>query len=239
MERIYWMEIPRRNHGLIDLSTVGEILSQHPDYITDVTKYLQRSKHFTSDTIYWDKIYQRNNRDVAWYTEHPCKLLLELTKTYRSVRILEIGSGFGTNAVALAQLGNQVTAVEIAEEAIKLSEQLAKKHNVYVNFVEGNFGIDDLNLKDFDLVIDRCVFHADPKNFVSAVRQSLKQKGRWISIVHSGPKTDEWGIIPSLTVEQLIERVDPLFKIESILRNQIEINRISIPVLVVQATARD
>lgn len=220
------------------LFEIAEILQQHPEYASDIARYLQRSKNFTSDTIYWDKIYQRNTHEVAWYTENPCRLLLELVREYKPCRVLEIGSGFGTNAVALAKIGHYVTAVEIAEEAIRLSKLLSDKHNVSIDFVEGNFGIDTLDLNNFDLVIDRCVFHADPTNFVSAVKQSLKPDGRWISIVHSGPRTDEWGAIPSLTVEQLIERIDPLFKIESILKNKIEINRISIPVLVVQARVR-
>lgn len=219
----------------MNLSIIAEILKQDPEWITEILKYVEQSKNANGDTQ-WDKIYQRNNDDIAWYTVDPCQVLLDQITDYQPCRILEVGSGFGVNSIALAKLGHQVTAIDISGSVILLSKFLAQKQNVSVNFIEGNFGVDNLDLRDFDLVIDRCVFHADPTNFVPTVKQSLKPGGSWISIVHSGPKTNEWGVIPSMTVEQIVERLEPMFNVASICKNQIAINRAEIPVLVVHST---
>ena len=54
------------------------------------------------------------------------------------MHILEIGSGTGSAAVAMAEQGAEVTGIEVEEAALTVARQLCKLHGVQVQFLCAN-----------------------------------------------------------------------------------------------------
>lgn len=99
--------------------------------------------------------------DTPWDSGVPSKQLQSLLSEglIKPCRAFEIGCGTGTNAIYLAQAGFDVTAVDLAEEAIKAAKSKAEKLGVKVNFIQA----DVLALPDvgppFPFVFDRGTYH--------------------------------------------------------------------------------
>ena len=53
-------------------------------------------------------------------------------------RILEVGCGYGTFSVALAQLGAQVTGLDISKRAMKIAKEISEKLNVKIDMIQGD-----------------------------------------------------------------------------------------------------
>jgi SAM-dependent methyltransferase len=96
-------------------------------------------------------------------------------------RALDLGCGPGTQAVALARSGFDVTASDISWSAIEAAQKLAEAEGVDIAF-----HVDDiLNSRidgPFDLVIDRGVFHCfaenpDQQAYLTTVRRLLSPGG--------------------------------------------------------------
>lgn len=91
---------------------------------------------------------------------------------------LDLGCGPGTQAVALAQHGFQVTASDVSASAIDAARKLAETEGVNIEFHIDNLLESQLN-GPFDLVIDRGVFHcfADQTSrqaYLTTIRRLLK-----------------------------------------------------------------
>ncbi|MEZ4656462.1 MAG: methyltransferase domain-containing protein [Caldilineaceae bacterium] len=63
--------------------------------------------------------------------------LLRAMPRINNAIVLEVGSGKGEFAVALAKLGAQVTGIDIGDDLIALSQMVAKLNNVYCHFRVG------------------------------------------------------------------------------------------------------
>ncbi|GAB6067557.1 hypothetical protein JCM13664_08750 [Methylothermus subterraneus] len=98
----------------------------------------------------------------------------------RSGRVLDLGTGPGTQAVALAKRGFEVVAVDISATAVEQAQQRAEREGVKVDF-----RVDDIlhtRLKGpFDLVLDRGVFHGFAPQmhgrYLAAVSRLLRPGG--------------------------------------------------------------
>jgi SAM-dependent methyltransferase len=79
-------------------------------------------------------------------------------------RALELGCGTGTNAVALAQRGWQVTAIDFSWQAVQAARRKARQAGVTVRFLRRDATrLDDLP-GPFDLAVDIGCFHSlDPQ----------------------------------------------------------------------------
>ena len=102
---------------------------------------------------------------------------LEITEA----SILDIGCGPGTQAVALAQQGFDVTAGDVSWSAVESARRLAEAEKVTIDF-----HVDDVlesNLAGpFDLILDRGVFHcfadaADQQAYLATVKRLFKPEG--------------------------------------------------------------
>ncbi len=116
------------------------------------------------EPIEWEKFYfDTDTEKMPWYyPELDPDLEAALSKMkIRSGRALDIGTGPGTQAMALAGLGFEVTATDISAEAIRLCRDKARIKGLSVRFY-----VDDiLHSKvtpDFDVIFDRGCFHALP-----------------------------------------------------------------------------
>lgn len=99
--------------------------------------------------------------DTPWDSGVPSEHLKSLlTEEFiKPCRMLEVGCGTGTNAIFLAQSGFDVTAVDIAEEAINRAKVKADQAGVNVRFLQA----DVTELRDvgppFPFVFDRGTYH--------------------------------------------------------------------------------
>lgn len=106
----------------------------------------------------WNQRYIDAN--TPWDTGVPSGHLKSLlTEGFiKPCRVLELGCGIGTNAIFLAQSGFDVTAVDLAEEAIKRARMKADEAGVKVNFLQADVtSLPDLGL--FSFAFDRGTYH--------------------------------------------------------------------------------
>jgi len=96
-------------------------------------------------------------------------------------KALDIGSGPGTQAVALAKRGFAVTASDVSYTAIESARLLAEAEQVDIEFHVDDVLNSSLN-GPFDLILDRGIFHCfdkpdDQQAYLSTVQRLLKADG--------------------------------------------------------------
>lgn len=83
----------------------------------------------TNSKTWWEERYQKSNGFI--YSKEPSKFLMDyLDLIPRGGKILEIASGEGRNAVALAVKDFDVTAIDYAESAMARAKKLATESGI-------------------------------------------------------------------------------------------------------------
>jgi cyclopropane fatty-acyl-phospholipid synthase-like methyltransferase len=131
----------------------------------------------------WENVYRYGQiENMPWYSaglDEDIKNALVKLKIAKA-KILDLGTGPGTQAVALAKMGYQVTATDVSESAIAKALSLANKEDVFIDFV-----IDDILathlIPFYDVIIDRGVFHAfsldEHDEYLSSINRLLDGGG--------------------------------------------------------------
>lgn len=83
---------------------------------------------------------------------HPTPFLLEWLDHIPVGRALDVATGTGRNALALAQAGFEVDAVDISAVAIDRARAEVERRGLKVHWVVGDLGIDALPGEDYDLI---------------------------------------------------------------------------------------
>ncbi len=129
----------------------------------------------------WEEYYRENELEtMPWYREgldHDFNdKIKELNIT--SGMVLDLGSGPGTQSIALAKMGFKVTGIDISETAVKKANEKAKNEGLAINFLHD----DILNIhitENFDLILDRGCFHVldplDRQKYVNNINKLLNQ----------------------------------------------------------------
>ena len=96
-------------------------------------------------------------------------------------KALELGCGTGTNAVAMAQRGWQVTAVDFSARAIQHARRKARQARARIHFLRRDASrLDDMT-GPFDFALDIGCFHslkpAARSRYVSALTRLLRPQG--------------------------------------------------------------
>jgi cyclopropane fatty-acyl-phospholipid synthase-like methyltransferase len=132
---------------------------------------------------HWDELYQEQEiESMPWFNpeldEDLENALDELG--LRSGRVLDLGTGPGTQAIHLARRGFDVTATDISEAAIHLAREKAKKHVLEITWEQDDIFDTRLN-RQFDLIFDRGCFHVlapeRREDYVRTVSDLLKTGG--------------------------------------------------------------
>lgn len=121
----------------------------------------------------WDQRYI--NSDTPWDSGIPSqhlKSFLDEDKV-KPGRALELGCGTGTNAISLAQLGFEVTAVDLSTAALERAREKATQAKVKINFVEADVtAMPDLG-GPFPFIFDRGTYHIVRKVNLSGFQTML------------------------------------------------------------------
>jgi phosphatidylglycerol:prolipoprotein diacylglycerol transferase len=146
----------------------------------------------------WKELYEKGDIEkLPWFSEKLDKDLdaalgrLDLTKG----RVLDLGTGPGTQAIALAKRGFDVTGADLSPAAIDYAKKRAKKEDAKVDFVVDDV-LDSKLEGPFDVVFDRGCFHVLPperrKDYVATVKKLLADKGRLMlkTFSHEQPGTE-------------------------------------------------
>lgn len=131
---------------------------------------------------YWEGVYRNNAPEaLPWFNPKlDANLGGALRRLKRKGKFLSLGEGPGTQAIALAKMGFQVTATDISETAISLAEQRARRENVRVEFVLDD--ITDSALRGrYANILDRGCFHSlEPHlrgRYLENVHRLLAERG--------------------------------------------------------------
>lgn len=111
----------------------------------------------------------------------------------RTKKILELGAGGGQTAIALAELGHDVSMVELLEESVLHAQKLSHQMKVELQIQQGDFYEIDYK-SNFDLI---CYFDSFGIGTDEDQRRLLKRIGTWLKpkgcvIIEAGA-TWYWG----------------------------------------------
>lgn len=138
----------------------------------------------------WDKIagpyckrYEISTDVVHYGPLCPGEDKLHLLGDIKGKTVIDLGCGGGQNAVALAKMGAEVTAVDFSQEQIKLAENLASELNASIDFITGEISdLSRLPESTFEIAISACAIAYVPdieSTFAEAFR-ILKPGGKFI-----------------------------------------------------------
>jgi 2-polyprenyl-3-methyl-5-hydroxy-6-metoxy-1,4-benzoquinol methylase len=127
-------------------------------------------------TEHWNQRYETGS--TPWDSGLPSAELRRVIDgaDIQPCRVLELGCGTGTNAILLAQLGFEVTAVDLSPLAIEQAEAKAQQTGVEVAWICGDVCSIDKPDEEFPLVFDRGCFHCIRRDIsVDAILKTLEQ----------------------------------------------------------------
>ncbi len=146
----------------------------------------------------WKELYVTGDIEkLPWFTE---KLDADFaaaldSRDIKTGKALDLGSGPGTQSIALAKRGLDVTGSDLSPAAVDYAKKRAEKEDAKVTFV-----VDDiLETKlegPFDIVFDRGCFHTLPperrKDYAAVVKKLVKADGWFFlkTFSHAQPGTE-------------------------------------------------
>ena len=110
------------------------------------------------------------------------KKIRKLVPDFNQIKILDIGAGNGRHSIYLAELGAEVTAIDISVTAIALASEQSKINNTNIQFIVGDIANKlPLNSESIDICIDylasNSLFLIERNNFINELHRILKPNG--------------------------------------------------------------
>ena len=143
----------------------------------------------------WDDLYAKNSvESMPWYSANlDPDVYSELDESDHRGRFLDIGTGPGTQAIALSKMGFSVTGSDLSENAIKKASLLGGS----VRFVVDDILNTKLEKRSFDYILDRGCFHVlspeDRSTYVKNVSLLLDDSGVLFLKVFSDKEPRQFG----------------------------------------------
>ena len=131
----------------------------------------------------WERLYEeRDVETLPWFYPGLDPDFAAAIERYHisSGEMLDLCTGPGTQAIAMAERGFKVTAMDIAGTAVKKACMMAKDEGLEIDFQQDNI-LDSRLMRAFDVIFDRGCFHVFPPNrrreYVPAVSRLIKHDG--------------------------------------------------------------
>lgn len=131
----------------------------------------------------WEALYQEKPVEtMPWFNPDLDPDVEEalLTLDLSSGTVLDLGTGPGTQAIALAERGFQVIATDLSETAVRLAAEKTSYLGLNISFRQDDILNSHLD-RSFDFIFDRGCFHVLPpdrrQEYVETVANLLKPKG--------------------------------------------------------------
>ncbi len=133
---------------------------------------------------WWEEVYRNSDvSELPWYTpqlDSDFEVALK-TRLPEGGKVLDLGTGPATQAIALAKRGYDVVATDVAPSAIAKAREVARRENVRIDFRVDNILDSKLEAALVDAIMDRGVFHTLPPGsrprYVAAVSRILRPRG--------------------------------------------------------------
>ncbi|MEP0919878.1 class I SAM-dependent methyltransferase [Leptolyngbya sp. DQ-M1] len=169
----------------------------------------------------WEALYQEKPVEtMAWFhpsldadVEHAL-----LTLDLSTGEALDLGTGPGTQAMALAERGFRVTATDLSATAIRQAAAKATEQGLSISFRQDDILNSHLD-QSFDLILDRGCFHVLPPDsrsiYVQTVANLLKPKRYLLLKCFSQQETREAGPY-RFTPEEIQQIFSERFQLRSV-----------------------
>lgn len=170
----------------------------------------------------WESLYATS--DVAtlpWYTPDLDSDFEDALSRRRlgGKRILDLGTGPATHAIALASRGYDIVATDISPSAIKRAKRVAKTSGVRIDFRVDDVLESKLERSSIDAIVDRGVFHTlEPAKrpvYVRTVHRILRPRGWLFLKCFSDKQPGTWGP-HRISRQQLRTSFEPAFEMLTI-----------------------
>jgi SAM-dependent methyltransferase len=113
------------------------------------------------------------------FTHEPNKLLVDTVKGRKPGTALDIATGQGRNAIALAALGWKVTGVDISDAGLRLAQEEAARRKLKLATVESDIATYDLGANKWDLVT--MIYAGADLDLVARVKSSVRKGGLFVT----------------------------------------------------------
>jgi SAM-dependent methyltransferase len=129
--------------------------------------------------------------------------LTEIEFPIKKARCLELGCGTGPLSCMLAELGANVTGIDISVLAIQKANEISEARSLHIDFKVGDLCRDHLPSAEYDLIIDNhflhCIIYPDERiRVLQNIRQSLKPNGQfWTETMVGHPEMkppEDWNM---------------------------------------------
>ena len=167
---------------------------------------LNNEKSLQDSRQYWDNLASSFDEEPDHGLHDPVVRetwadFLRRSLPYTNATILDIGCGTGSLSVVLAELGHQVTGIDLSPSMISLARTKAATLGFQVAFHVMDAAWPQLPHKQFDAIICRHLLWAlpEPKKVLQRWAELLKQKGRLLLI------EGYWGTGAGLRANEIIE----------------------------------
>lgn len=135
-----------------------------------------------TDRKFWEGKY--HNSETGWDRNGTSPALTSWLHTLAPCRILIPGCGYGHEVIELARHGFEVTAIDIAEPAIKHMQKQLKVEGLNATLIQGD--LFDLKLEPFDAIYEQtCLCALQPTQWAKYARwlhSHLKQHGKLLAM---------------------------------------------------------
>jgi len=169
----------------------------------------------------WEQLYQEKPVETMPWFNPELDPDLEQALTVLNLhegKFLDLGTGPGTQAIALARRGFQVTATDLSETAVQNARIRAEAEGLSITFRQDDILKSHLD-HGFDILLDRGVFHVFPPNlrpdYVAVIGRLLKPQGYLFLKCFSVEETREEGPY-RFTPEEIRDTFGDRFLIHSI-----------------------
>ncbi len=169
----------------------------------------------------WEQLYQEKPvESMPWFNpDLDPDLDQALTQmNLNNGTVLDLGTGPGTQAIALAERGFKVTATDLSPTAIQKAQTIAQQKGLDISWQQDDILNSTLE-QQFDVVFDRGCFHVFPperrRDYVRVVNHLIKPNGYLLLKCFSHLEQREEGPY-RFTAEEIKKIFSPPFNVLSV-----------------------